>query len=114
MLTAFLEIALAVLAALGVASLFWLAFGRLLLPSESAETRTVAVIEAEGDGAGLEQTVRSLLWLERGELWRGRIVILDRGLSREGRDVARRLCAGTCGAALYSPRELARYFEEIT
>ncbi len=111
MLTACLEIVIALLAALGLATLIWLAFGRLLTPPGNEEGRTLAVVEAAGDGGGLEQTVHSLVWLSRGELWHYRIVIVDRGLTRQGRSVARRLCAGTRGVAFYTPQELARYFQ---
>lgn len=110
MLAACFEIALALLAALGLMTLIWMAFGRFLTPPGNREGRTLAVVEAQGDGGGLEQTVRSLLWLRRGELWRYRVAIVDRGLTREGRNVARRLCTCDGAVAFYTPEELARYF----
>lgn len=76
------------LIALGIACLIGLALGRLLLPV-LLPLRTV--VEAEGDGHGLEQTVKGLLWLRRAGLWRGRVVIEDRGLDREGLLLARTL-----------------------
>ena len=54
------------LAAFGLVSLGWLALGLLLLPGSCAARMVVC---AEGDGGGLEQTVKGLLWLRRSGLW---------------------------------------------
>ena len=72
---------LAVLAVLGMACLVWQAGGWLLLPGRCPVR---AQVLASGDGDGVEQTVRALLWLRRSGLWRGQVVIVDSGLSREG------------------------------
>lgn len=93
MLIATLEVVMALLAALGLMAVGWLIFGRFVLPLGNEDSRTFAVVEARGDGAGLEQTVHGLLWLRRGDVWRYRIVIVDCGLNDEGRGVARRLAA---------------------
>lgn len=92
----FLELLVALLAAFGLVCLGWLAFGRLILPVGGEGMTTCAVVLAKGDGGGLEQTVSGLLWLRRTGLWRGRILIVDRGLSEEGLNVARRF-ADDCG-----------------
>ena len=76
------------LAAFGLVSLGWLALGALLLPVGRGARVTVP---AQGGGEGLEQTVRGLLWLRRTGLWRGEIVIEDRGLDGDGRALARAL-----------------------
>lgn len=76
------------LAAFGLVCLGWLAVGALLLPGVCPARM---VVEAEGDGGGLEQTVKALLWLRRTGLWWGRVVIEDRGLDRDGEAVARAL-----------------------
>lgn len=76
------------LAAFGLVSLGWLAMGALLLPGGCSARMVVA---ARGDGDGLEQTVRWALWLRRTGLWRGAVVIEDRGLTGEGRTLARLL-----------------------
>lgn len=78
------------LAAFGLVSLGWLAIGWLLLPGVCPAR---AVVEARGPGDGLEQTVKSLLWLRRTGLWRGAIVIDDHGLDEEGAALARALAA---------------------
>ncbi len=76
------------LAAFGLVSLGWLALGLLLLPGSCAARMVVC---AEGDGGGLEQTVKGLLWLRRSGLWRGEVVIEDCGLDGDGAALARAL-----------------------
>ncbi len=76
------------LAAFGLVSLGWLAVGALLLPGVCPARM---VVDAKGDGAGLEQTVKALLWLRRTGLWWGEVVIEDCGLDREGEALARAL-----------------------
>lgn len=89
------------LAAFGLVSLGWLALGALLLPGVCPARM---VVDAQGDGGGLEQTVKALLWLRRTGLWWGDVVIRDRGLDREGIALARTL-AEQNGVA-FSPEEL--------
>ena len=83
------------LAAFGLVSLVWLALGALLLPGRCAVR---LVIPARGGGEGLEQTVKGLLWLRNTGLWRGGIVIEDRGLDEGGAALARTLAEknGVC------------------
>ena len=83
-----LELLVVLLAAFGLVCLAWLAFGRLVLPVGQEGTRTEARVDAQGSGSGLEQTVSGLLWLRRTGLWRGTVVIHDRGLTPEGLAVA--------------------------
>ena len=78
----------ALLAAFGLVSLGGLARGALLLPGVCPARM---VVEAEGDGGGLEQTVKALLWLRRTGLWWGEVVIRDRGLDAGGLALARAL-----------------------
>lgn len=78
----------ALLAAFGLVSLWWLAVGALLLPGVCPARM---VVDAKGDGGGLEQTVKALLWLRRTGLWWGEVVIEDRGLDGDGAALARTL-----------------------
>jgi len=87
----FLEILTAVLSAFGLVCLGWLIFGRLVLPVGEDGRDVRAVVSGTGDGAGLEQTVGGLLWLRRSGLWKGIIVIEDRGLDPGGLALARNL-----------------------
>ena len=87
----FFELVISLLAAFGLVSLGWLAFGRLVLPVGGEETSVRAEVTAEGAGNGLEQTVAALLWLRRTGLWRGSITLTDGGLDEGGRLLACRL-----------------------
>ena len=78
----------ALLAAFGLVGLGWLALGALLLPGVCPARM---VVDAQGDGGGLEQTVKALLWLRRTGLWRGAVVIDDHGLDERGAALARTL-----------------------
>ena len=82
------ELMAVLLAAFGLVSLVWLAVGALLLPGVCPARM---VVDARGDGAGLEQTVKALLWLRRTGLWWGEVVIEYCGLDREGEALARTL-----------------------
>lgn len=86
----FLQLLAVLLAAFGLVCLGWLAMGWLLLPGVEPVR---AVVEARGNGEGLEQTVKALLWLRRTGLWRGAVVIDDHGLDERGAALARALCA---------------------
>ena len=72
---------IAVLAVFGLACLVWLGYGWLLMP-ESCPIHMV--VTAEGNGEGVEQTVKGLLWLRKNHLWYGTVSICDGGLSRDG------------------------------
>ena len=76
------------LAAFGLVSLGWLAAGALLLPGVCPARM---IVEAKGDGGGLEQTIKALLWLRRTGLWWGDVVIEDCGLDHNGEALARAL-----------------------
>ena len=83
------------LAAFGLVSLGGLAVGALLLPGVCPARM---VVDAKGDGGGLEQTVKALLWLRRTGLWWGEVVIKDCGLDVDGAALAHTLAEqnGVC------------------
>jgi hypothetical protein len=87
-MTLVLDCLAALLAAFGLFCLGGLVYGRMVLPVAGP---TLAVIPARGNGEALEQTVAGLLWLRRAGLWRGTIIIQDRGLTPEGLALARQL-----------------------
>jgi len=87
-MTEFFQFLAVLLTAFGLVSLGWLALGALLLPGVCPARM---VVDAKGDGAGLEQTVKALVWLRRTGLWWGEVVIEDCGLNREGEALARAL-----------------------
>lgn len=81
-----------------VAVLFvgWCLFGLLLMPV--FQSNMVTLCFAEGDGALLEQSVRAFHWLRdsRGST----LLIVDRGLSKEGLELAQLLCRKYPGVEL--------------
>ena len=84
-----LEALVALLAAVGLLSLGWMLFGRILVPvGGRGGGKVYAVLPADGDGGTLEHDVSGLLWLRGGGLARFTVVIADAGLSEEGRAVA--------------------------
>ena len=87
-MTELLQFFAVLLAAFGLVSLGWLLLGLALLPGGCAARM---VVYAEGDGGGLEQAVKGVLWLRRTGLWRGEVVIEDCGLDGDGAALARTL-----------------------
>lgn len=86
------EAVLALLCALGILSVGWILFGRMVVPSQAGkDTMLFTVLRAEGDAEGLQQTVKSLQWMDGSRLMRARIIIVDAGLSPGGRKVAENL-----------------------
>ena len=98
-----LDILLALLAALGLASLGWLIFGRLVTPAGRGK-QLFAVLPVRGDGCGLEYTLAGLGWLQRAGLARFSVVVADAGLDPRGRAVAATL-AGEHPEILFCPLE---------
>ena len=101
-MTGIIQFFFILLAAFGLVSLGWLALGALLLPGRCEARFTVS---ARGGGEGLEQTVKGLLWLRRAGLWRGVIVIEDRGLDEDGLALARALAGNPNLAVTFSPEK---------
>ena len=86
---AFLELAGAALAALGLAGLLWWQVGQLLRPLPAPGV--TIVVSGRGDGEHLEQTLRALYWLRGMGLLRGGIVIETEELTPAGRMLAAEL-----------------------
>lgn len=80
------ELAAAILFVIGGAALLWYLFGRLLRPIRGG--RIWMVLPGDGDGAGLEETLRWLAWCRDGGAFRGCAVIFDRSLTPQGRELA--------------------------
>lgn len=75
-------ILLAALAALGLFSLLWLGFGRLLIPAAGIHI----LVPVHGDGGDLEHNLKGLRWLCATGLLDARIDLLDAGLTDTGRE----------------------------
>ena len=85
-----MELLLVFFAALGIVLFFWCLFGILVTPVFGPDMVTLCF--AEGKGRFLENRVRSYGWFREGELTGGRFMIVDRGLTDEGRKIAACLC----------------------
>ena len=107
---AFSEIALSLLAVIGLLSISWFCFGRLLTPLGGE--RAVTVLPGKGDGAELEQAVRGILWLRGSGLLSGRVIIVDCGLTAAGRAVCDMLCLREPALEVRGAGELAEYIGE--
>lgn len=75
--------------ALGVGAVLWCLFGLFLMPVFASGM--VTLLFAEGDGEALEQTVRAYGWLRDGRKNGGVLLLVDRGLSARGLELAQRL-----------------------
>ena len=107
-----LEVLLSLLAVAGLLSLSWLLLGRVLTPAGNGET--VSLVPGTGDGEALEQSVRGLLWLRGGGLLSGSVVIVDCGLTPNGRAVAAALCLRESGVEVCPLSELSVYIKQTT
>ena len=104
-----LEVILSLLAVVGLLSLSWLLLGHILTPAGNGET--VSLVPGQGDGEDLEQAVRGLLWLRGGGLLTGSVVIVDCGLSPEGRAIAAALCVREPGVEVWPLSQLSVYIK---
>ena len=80
------ELAAAILFMIGAAARLWYLFGRLMRPIRGEQIWMV--LPGEGDGEGLEETLRWLAWCRESGTFRGWAVIFDRSLTPRGRELA--------------------------
>jgi len=106
-----LELALALLTVVGLLCLGWTLFGRLLTPAGKLGAPLYAVVRGEGDGSGLEYTVRALAWLRGKDLAGCPVLLVDAGLDEEGRQVAALLLERWPELRLCRVEELAEYLK---
>lgn len=106
---AFLEIALAALAVLGLLSLIWMVSGWLLTPIGGRSVTTL--IPCSGDGEELEQAVNGLVWLRDGGFLRGKVILADCGLTDFGKAVAETLVLREAGVELCAADKLPQYIK---
>ena len=88
----------AALAAIGVTALIWLAASLLLWRERPVDA--VYLVRVSGDGTGLDVTLRRLAQSRRLP-----VLLVDCGLTAEGRRAAELLCGGN--VRLLTPSELA-------
>lgn len=88
-----------------------LLYSKMLRPHSAQGTW--AVIWGVGGGEGLEQRVRSLVWLQSCGLLRCDLVLADGGLDETGRAIAIRLAYRFPELTLCSRQELEGYMKQI-
>ena len=100
----------AMLAAVGLAAILWMVASLFLRNRHRLFSDITAVVRASGDGDGLEYAVHTLSQLryERGAF--GTILILDCGLSEEGRELAALLARQDDYVALCPLGQIGDYF----
>ena len=98
----------ALLAAIGLMSVLW-AFVRALLFRSPVRQSVVALVCARGNGEELEQQVRALSLLRRERGIVGEILLVDCGLSEEGKKLCRLLERGDRRVRLCSLSEIETY-----
>ena len=81
-----LETAMILLVSMAFCTLVGTLYCRVLTPDTAEDTW--AVIRGVGSGNGLEQRVRSLMWLRSCGLLRCRVILADSGLDADGRRLA--------------------------
>ena len=91
-------------AACGVLLLLWCAAGRLLQPVLRQTALTLLPVRA--DAGALEQAVRAWRQLADGGLSTQRLLVVDCGLTPDGRALAERLCAQDARLALCTAEKL--------
>ena len=108
-MAALFEMILALLAAVGLLCLGWFCFGKLLVPVGKIGAPMYIMVRGEGEGAGLEHTVNTLVFLQGRDLMDCPLLLVDTGLDEEGRQVAQMLMERWPQISLCAPEELANY-----
>lgn len=97
---------MAMLAAVGLASIMWAVVRTVVYAGPERRGGVVALLPVKGDGEGLEEQVRAL----RGkQVFSGMVLIVDCGLSEEGRRLAKLLARGDRWVAVCTMEEIGSY-----
>lgn len=88
----------------GICCIVCLLYSKMLCPHTARGTW--AVVWGHNSGEGLEQRVRSLVWLQNCGLLRCAVLVVDDGLDAEGRALAVRLAQRYPTVNLYSRQAL--------
>ena len=99
----------ALLAAVGLASIFWTAARAILFAGPERRREVAALLPAQGDGERLEEQLRVLQALRREQGLFGRTLLVDCGLSEEGRRLAEALARERRWVVLCGKDEVGSY-----
>ena len=100
---------IAMLSAVGLATLLWLVVSAFLRFRREMLCQVVALVPVRGAAGGLEHAVRTLEQLRRDHGGFGSIVIVDCGLNEVGRQVAQLLARAERDVALCAREELGDF-----
>lgn len=104
----FLEIFIALFAALGFFSLMWLLLGKIVAP-DAQNAPVISVVLGFDSGAGLEHTVNSMKWMRDTGSFGYSIVIADVTLNEEGQQIALHLTEKENGVSYLPITELTAW-----
>ena len=108
-----IQITLCVLLILGFAWLLWMLGCALLTPVRSGrDTRITLVVQARGDAPELENLLRGALWLRESGTAAADILLVDCGLTEEGRQAATLLARDSRMVLFCGREELSGFLEE--
>ena len=102
---------LAMLAAIGLASLMWAAVRTVLFSGPERRPRAVVIVPAAGDGADLEGQVRKLGLLRQEQGAFGRVLLLDCGLNETGQRAAALLAESDRWVAVCRQEDIFQYLQ---
>ena len=108
-----LEIIIAVLAASVIIALVWAAANALLTPVSCGKGGNICtVLKIKGHFPEMEQTIGSVLWLQKNGILDSGIIIADCGIDEETRGMAELITRGNGKIVLCNVRELERIIAE--
>ena len=99
----------ALLAAVGLASIMWTIVRAVLYAGPERRKGVVALLPVSGGGEGLEEQVKALRALRGEQGLFGMVLLVDCGLTEEGRKLAKLLVRQDRWAALCRQDEVADY-----
>ncbi len=102
---------IAMLAAIGLATILWVLVSIFLRARKRVFPNVAAVVPAKGAGENLEYTVHELEQLRYEQGGFGTILMVDCGLTAEGRELVQLLMREEDYVALCRREELADYFQ---
>ena len=103
---------LAMLAAVGLASLLWGLVRAVLCPGTPRQRSLVALIPAQGNGETLEQQVRTLRRIRQEQNVFSQIMLVDCGLNKEGQKLSRLIARQDRWVTICRPEDVSKYLDD--
>ncbi|MCI9505136.1 MAG: hypothetical protein HFF62_00905 [Oscillospiraceae bacterium] len=103
---------LAMLAAVGLASLLWGLVRAVLCPGTPRQRSLVALIPAQGNGETLEQQVRTLRRIRQEQNVFSLILLVDCGLNKEGQKLSRLIARQDRWVTICRPEDVSKYLDD--